>query len=916
MRNKLLIGLAVAGLLLAGFSGAVLPASAVPHTFRLHLATVPGAPATFDYEGEPGTAPASVTIAGVTIDVVSVEDLGAITPPAPAPTPDPTPTPTPTPDPTPTPTPKPDPAPVTKPDPTPAPAPKTDPTPATKPGSSPAPSSSASPATGSSDAPAQDPAPAGSPAAQAQAPGQSSGATAAPGTTTAGATPKGSSPAKKQAATASPPVAGRREQQETTGATSKKPRAKDDGSADTAKKVDEAKPTKKTPEPDATSGTDAQPAAKAPPAPTNPTFSLAVPGPAAVGVPNFFIDKFRIPPFLLPIYQAAGVEYGVRWEVLAAINEIETDYGRNLNVSSAGALGWMQFMPATWEIYGTDANHDGTRDPFNPVDAIFAAARYLKAAGADKDINKAIFAYNHADWYVDSVLMRARLIGGLPADLVGSLTGLTQGHFPVHAEARYAESISPKTQKRARTGNVALPVESKSRRGINIYAKPGSPVIAVQDGKIVKVGNSRRLGKFIQLQDVYGNTYTYGRLKKLAHVYPVPKAQSVSRTQVTNELSLPKGDPKPTAAATAGTQPAKDAKVSAAKTAAVDPAQQPKVTKERLFADPYRPGSYKNGGQAQLFSTGAPIPGFSTFKSYFTEIYGLKREDVQLKELKVGSKVIAGTILGRIGRTSDAATHMLFEIRPAGRGAPRVDPKPILDGWKLLESTAIYRAAGKNPFFGRDAKNPSIGQILLMSKEALQQRVLDDPSVQLYDCGRRDIMAGAIDRRVLATLEFLAASGLKPTVSSLECGHGQLTSSGNISEHTTGTAVDIAAINGIPILGNQGAGSITDITIRRLLTLQGTMKPHQIISLMNFDGTDNTLSMADHADHIHVGFHPLFGSNPRLGGQLNAVLQPGQWTKLMSRLDEIPNPTVPLAPSKYSLDVTPPASAGSSSKGD
>ena len=74
------------------------------------------------------------------------------------------------------------------------------------------------------------------------------------------------------------------------------------------------------------------------------------------------------------------------------------------------------------------------------------------------------------------------------------------------------------------------------------------------------------------------------------------------------------------------------------------------------------------------------------------------------------------------------APHMLFEIRPAGRGAPRIDPKPILDGWKLLESTAIYRAAGKNPFFGPDAKNPSIGQILLMSKEALQRRVLDRPA--------------------------------------------------------------------------------------------------------------------------------------------------------------------------------------------
>src|SRR5215218_5251996 len=79
------------------------------------------------------------------------------------------------------------------------------------------------------------------------------------------------------------------------------------------------------------------------PTPANPSYALATPGPVPIGVPNFFIEKFRIPPFLLPIYQAAGIQYGVRWEVLAAINEIETDYGRNLNISSAGALGWMQF---------------------------------------------------------------------------------------------------------------------------------------------------------------------------------------------------------------------------------------------------------------------------------------------------------------------------------------------------------------------------------------------------------------------------------------------------------------------------------------------------------------------------------------------------------------------------------------------
>ena len=216
--------------------------------------------------------------------------------------------------------------------------------------------------------------------------------------------------------------------------------------------------------------------------------------------------------------------------MLAAINEIETDYGRNLNVSSAGALGWMQFIPSSWRAYGTDANKDGEKDPYNPVDAIFAAARYLKAAGADNDLRRAIFAYNHADWYVDSVMMRARVISGLPADLVGSLTGLTQGHFPVHARSRYADDLAERELRRLgkkirRNHNAAKIVNSNDRRrSINIYARRGAPVIATNDGVIKKIGVSKKLGRFIILQDVYGNRYTYAHLGKVSKRYPVPKS--------------------------------------------------------------------------------------------------------------------------------------------------------------------------------------------------------------------------------------------------------------------------------------------------------------------------------------------------------------------------------------------------------
>jgi hypothetical protein len=141
---------------------------------------------------------------------------------------------------------------------------------------------------------------------------------------------------------------------------------------------------------------------------------------------------------------------------------------------------------------------------------------------------------------------------------------------------------------------------------------------------------------------------------------------------------------------------------------------------------------------------------------------------------------------------------------------------------------------------------------------------------------------------------YLAASGLRPSISSLECGHSRLTTSGNVSEHSTGTAMDIAAINGIRISpATQGPGSIADVTIQRLLTLQGVMKPHQIISLNTFAGTDNTLAMADHADHIHVGWSALYGQDARARQRIDSTLQPHQWIKLIDRIEHIGNPAVP-----------------------
>ncbi len=647
----------------------------------------------------------------------------------------------------------------------------------------------------------------------------------------------------------------------------------------------------------------------------NPTVTIGDIGAAPVGVPNFIIDQFSIPPFLLPIYQACGTQYGVPWEVLASINRIETAFGTNLNVSTAGALGWMQFMPSSWAMYGVDANDDGKKDPYNPVDAICAAARYLKAAGAQDNLYDAIFAYNHADWYVDEVLLYAKQYGNLPSVLVDSLTGLTEGaHFPVAAKARYADDISErKAARRASggggSGNVADVIsDSPTRRGIDIYAEQGAPVVAVNDGVIKKVGESKKLGKFIVLRDAYGNEFTYAELGEISDVVPVPKERKLKGDDF--DLITPgAGDKPPKVEASETTRDEAgdvesdplgddgDGDRSTPDVAASGPDTGPTNTedsRDRIFANPDRPNTRERADGGDEQGPGKGTPGYETFKSYFSGVLRFDDSKMDTEPLREGSHVVAGTILGRIGAGDDQAPHLNFAITPAGRGSHTIDPKPILDGWKLLEATAIYRAAGKNPFDDQ----ATVGQVLLASKSQLQRQVLNDPNIEIYSCGREDIASGQIDRRILATLEYLVQRGFRLTITSLKCGHSIMTTSGNVSAHSTGDAVDIAQVNGIPIFGHQGKGSITEAVIKELLKLQGPMQPAQIISLMEMGGP--TFAMGDHDDHIHVGFTP----DSRGGGGSplkESLLSPGQWDKLLDRIGELDQPDVPTKPSDAAL---------------
>jgi hypothetical protein len=662
------------------------------------------------------------------------------------------------------------------------------------------------------------------------------------------------------------------------------------------------------------SGKGSQPAGARPsgpraPAPSALTPPLSLAFASSLGaVPGFFIESFRIPPFLLPIFQAAGTAYGVPWQVLAAINEVETDYGRDLSVSSAGAEGWMQFLPSSWAIYGVDANGDGYKDPYNPADAIFAAARYLRAADAARNLRGAIYAYNHSQAYVESVLLRAKLLGGTPSELLGAITGLTEARFPVHAPSYFSDGFQQLP--------AAGPGAPRQIVGTTIYSGSGAPVIAVQDGRILQIGDSPDLGRFISLRDAYGNTYTYAQLGRVARLYPVLKPHEGAFKAPPPPREAP--EPRPTGPASAGAQPT--AAAPALEGLGVPGALElpgglqpstavgsPPAGGGPSFTAPAVPA-----GQASPPQPPAPAPATSA-----PRVFRAGPNDVYLHPLRPGVMVIAGTVLGHLGAGAGAAhatvsatsqPHMIFQIRPAGVGAPLIDPKPILDGWVALENSSLFRAKGAKPYA---ATGPTPGQVLLESKQQLEQQVRADPGIELHGCARADVETGQIDQRVLTTLEYLAVSGLKPTVAAMRCvrgapvgpvgGAGVSPPVGASVPQEAAAAFDISAVNGITVAGHQGPGSITDTTVRKLLTLQGSLKPDEIISQIRYPGTDNTLASARHPDRIHVAFQPPYAVSSHLRGAFSASVSPTEWIQLIARLGEIPDPRVQRGPSAASI---------------
>lgn len=138
------------------------------------------------------------------------------------------------------------------------------------------------------------------------------------------------------------------------------------------------------------------------------------------------------------------------------------------------------------------------------------------------------------------------------------------------------------------------------------------------------------------------------------------------------------------------------------------------------------------------------------------------------------------------------------------------------------------------------------------AKARLSQRLLADERVSIYGSGRADIAAGRIDVRVIALIGYLAERHGSLTVSSLFAGHRKFARPGVVSAHVFGHAVDIAAVGGSAIAGNQQPGGLTEAAVRSVLLLPAELQPQQVISLLGLGGP--SFPLRDHGDHIHVGF--------------------------------------------------------------
>src|SRR5205823_1285383 len=262
--------------------------------------------------------------------------------------------------------------------------------------------------------------------------------------------------------------------------------------------------------------------------------------------------------------------------------------------------------------------------------------------------------YNHAGWYVDSVMLRAKLLSGVPEGLIDSLTGLTEGRFPVAAHARYADDLVTrnligKGSKNGKKSASTLVSDRGDRNSINIFSDQGAPIVAVNDGEVKQIGQDKTHGQFIVLQDVYGNQYRYNAVGEVSKVYPVPKGSNGTfGDQIVNAHK----DRAPKAVASAGRQlpgSQKSNTTDTTQTTQVAGGAHPTVTyRPRIFAHPERQNARAAGSMAQLYNETATTRGMSHYDALFSSVLGLNAKNAVMRPLKPGALVVAGTLPARV----------------------------------------------------------------------------------------------------------------------------------------------------------------------------------------------------------------------------------------------------------------------------
>jgi hypothetical protein len=225
--------------------------------------------------------------------------------------------------------------------------------------------------------------------------------------------------------------------------------------------------------------------------------------------------------------------------------------------------------------------------------------------------------------------------------------------------------------------------------------------------------------------------------------------------------------------------------------------------------------------------------------------------------LPAGKRLDAGfaDLLERIAKEERASWALVLAVlrerghtgaAPAGAGELRALARQLRDrspaGERVAALAAYHRAVGLE----------GLVRGLHAVKRELGQRVLRSRRISIYPGGRGDVEAGRIDVRVLVLMLYLADRRDGITVTSLIAGHSLLTKSGNVSLHAFGAAVDISAFGGVPVVGHQQPGGVTERALRDVMLLPAELRPTELISLFDLGGP--SFAMADHADHVHVGY--------------------------------------------------------------